>query len=94
MAIEATEPSTALIQNDIVLFGLIAATLGLVFWLASGPTRALGLMRQGLARALEQSYTEAMATEAAHQMIAADSDDALEGGAAFLQRRKPQFKGR
>ena len=38
MAIEATEPSTALIQNDIVLFGLIAATLGLVFWLASGPT--------------------------------------------------------
>ena len=38
MAIEATEPSTPLIQNDIVLFGLIAATLGLVFWLASGPT--------------------------------------------------------
>lgn len=38
MAIEATEPSNALIQNDIVLFGLIAATLGLIFWLASGPT--------------------------------------------------------
>lgn len=38
MAIEVTEPSAALIQNDIVLFGLIAATLGLVFWLASGPT--------------------------------------------------------
>ncbi len=38
MAIEATEPSTALIQNDIVLFGLIAATLGLIFWLSSGPT--------------------------------------------------------
>lgn len=28
----------ALIQNDIVLFGLIAATLGLIFWAASGPT--------------------------------------------------------
>ncbi len=38
MAIEATAPSSALIQNDIVLFGLIAATLGLIFWLASGPT--------------------------------------------------------
>lgn len=38
MAIEATEPSTALIQNDIVLFGLIAGTLGLIFWLSSGPT--------------------------------------------------------
>jgi uncharacterized membrane protein len=30
--------STALISNDIVLFGLIAATLGLIFWTASGPT--------------------------------------------------------
>ena len=38
MAIEAAEPSTALIQNDIVLFGLIAGTLGLIFWLSSGPT--------------------------------------------------------
>ena len=38
MAIEATAPSTALITNDIVVFGLIAGTLGLIFWLASGPT--------------------------------------------------------
>ena len=35
MAVESAGPSTALIQNDIVLFGLIAATLGLVFWTAS-----------------------------------------------------------
>ena len=40
MAIEATEPSTALIQNDIVLFGLIAATLGAVFWTSSRETGA------------------------------------------------------
>lgn len=33
-------PSTALIQNDIVLFGLIAATLGAVFWTASRETGA------------------------------------------------------
>ena len=38
MAIEASAPSTAIIQNDIVLFGLLAATLGVIFWLASGPT--------------------------------------------------------
>jgi len=38
MAIESTEPSTVLIQNDVVVFGLIAGTLGLIFWLASGPT--------------------------------------------------------
>lgn len=29
------DSSHALIQNDIVLFGLIAATLALVFWTAS-----------------------------------------------------------
>ncbi|MGB3394609.1 MAG: DUF819 family protein [Stenotrophomonas sp.] len=33
-----TESTTALISNDIVGLGLIAATLGLIFWLASGPT--------------------------------------------------------
>ncbi|RRN80646.1 DUF819 family protein [Pseudoxanthomonas sp. SGD-10] len=38
MAPETAETSTALIANDIVVFGLIAATLGLIFWLASGPT--------------------------------------------------------
>ena len=31
MAIETAAPSTALITNDIVLFGLIAGTLGAVF---------------------------------------------------------------
>jgi uncharacterized membrane protein len=30
--------STAIIQNDIVLLGLIAATLGAIFWASSGPT--------------------------------------------------------
>lgn len=38
MALESAEPSVALITNDVVVFGLIAATLGLIFWLASGPT--------------------------------------------------------
>jgi uncharacterized membrane protein len=35
------EGSTALITNDIVVFGLIAATLALVFWTSTGPTRWL-----------------------------------------------------
>ena len=38
MAIETAVPSTALITNDFVLFGLIAATLGAVFWTASRET--------------------------------------------------------
>jgi len=62
--------------------------------LAAGPTRALGLMRQGIARALEQSYAEALAMEATHQLIAGDSADAREGGMAFLERRQAVFTGR
>ncbi|MEN5060614.1 DUF819 family protein [Luteimonas sp. TWI1416] len=38
MAIDSAAPNTALITSDIVLFGLLAATLGLIFWLSSGPT--------------------------------------------------------
>lgn len=37
----AIEASAPLIQNDIVVFGLIAATLGLIFWASSGPTALL-----------------------------------------------------
>lgn len=35
------EASTALISNDVVLFGLIAATLAAIFWTATGPTKLL-----------------------------------------------------
>jgi uncharacterized membrane protein len=38
MAIDTGDAAPALITNDIVVFGLIAATLALIFWLASGPT--------------------------------------------------------
>ena len=38
MAIESDDATPALITNDIVVFGLIAATLGAIFWLARGPT--------------------------------------------------------
>ncbi|NNM75335.1 2-(1,2-epoxy-1,2-dihydrophenyl)acetyl-CoA isomerase [Sphingomonas sp. ID1715] len=62
--------------------------------LAAGPTRALGLMRQGLAAALESDYAKALTMEAEHQRIAGDSEDAREGGLSFLEKRKPAFKGR
>jgi 2-(1,2-epoxy-1,2-dihydrophenyl)acetyl-CoA isomerase len=62
--------------------------------LANGPTVALGLMRQGLAGALEQSYADALLAEAKHQSMAASSADASEGGQAFLQRRKAVFTGK
>lgn len=68
--------------------------LALAQRLANGPTRALGLIRQGMARALEQPYAEALAMEAAHQHHAGDSADAAEGISAFAQKRPAAFQGR
>ena len=73
---------------------LQAEAMALAQRLANGPTFALGLMRQGLAGALEQTYADALHAEARHQSIAADSLDAAEGGQAFLQRRKAVFTGK
>lgn len=36
--VDAIDVAAPVIGSDIVVFGLIAATLGLIFWLASGPT--------------------------------------------------------
>lgn len=62
--------------------------------LAAGPTVALGLMRQNLAKALESDYASALATEAQGQWQAGDSADAIEGGKAFLEKRKVAFTGK
>jgi len=61
--------------------------------LAAGPTLAIGLMRRGLARALDGSYAESMQAEAENQERAGNSADAREGAMAFLGKRKPEFRG-
>jgi len=61
--------------------------------LANGPTVALGVMRQNVARALECDLPAALLGEAEGQWKAGDSADAAEGIRAFLEKRKADFKG-
>ncbi len=61
--------------------------------LAAGPTVALGLMRRQLHAALADDYDGAMRREAENQRMARGTADSMEGGMAFLQKRKAEFKG-
>jgi 2-(1,2-epoxy-1,2-dihydrophenyl)acetyl-CoA isomerase len=62
--------------------------------LANGPTVALGIMRQNIAGAMDGDYASALLREAEGQRIAGSTADAIEGGMAFLQKRKAEFKGK
>ncbi|MDT0508121.1 enoyl-CoA hydratase-related protein [Novosphingobium sp. MMS21-SN21R] len=68
--------------------------LALATRLANGPTVALGVMRQNLAKALEAEYASSLQIEAEGQWTAGDSADAAEGGSSFLEKRKPVFTGK
>ena len=72
---------------------LDADAFALAARLAAGPTVAMGLMRRGLADALERDYASAMQQEAEHQRAARGSADSAEGGRAFLEKRKAVFTG-
>ena len=61
--------------------------------LANGPTLALRTMKRNISAALDGTVNEVMLAEAEGQRVAGASKDAMEGGMAFLQKRKPAFKG-
>jgi 2-(1,2-epoxy-1,2-dihydrophenyl)acetyl-CoA isomerase len=62
--------------------------------LASGPTRALALIRHGIRDCLDKTLTEALMVERRNQLAAGRSADFAEGVAAFLQKRPAAFTGR
>ena len=61
--------------------------------LASGPTRAYGAVKQLLARTYDQSLEVQLEQESRLIAEMADSKDGREGLDAFLNKRKPNFKG-
>ncbi len=62
--------------------------------LSQGPTRAYGEVRRVFARAFGQPYEAQLEDEAQGLVRAASTEDAREGIMAFMDKRKPQFKGR
>ena len=72
---------------------LMPEAMALAERLAHGPTVALGVMRRNIAAAMDGTYADALGREAAGQRVAGNTGDAMEGGMAFLQKRKAEFRG-
>jgi 2-(1,2-epoxy-1,2-dihydrophenyl)acetyl-CoA isomerase len=61
--------------------------------LASGPTRALAIIRQSAWAALETDFERQLERERADQREAGRTEDFIEGVAAFLEKRPARFRG-
>ncbi|WP_324260814.1 enoyl-CoA hydratase-related protein [Altererythrobacter sp. H2] len=73
---------------------LMGEARALALKLANGPTLAYATMKKNIALAMDGTLPEVLVAEAEGQRIAGASADAMEGGMAFLQKRKAEFKGK
>jgi 2-(1,2-epoxy-1,2-dihydrophenyl)acetyl-CoA isomerase len=62
--------------------------------LASMPTYGLGLTKKAFYLGTDHNLDEQLAVETRLQILASESEDYQEGVQAFLQKRKPAFKGK
>ena len=72
---------------------LIDEAMALATRLSEGPTLAYSTMKANIQTALDGTLPQVLLAEAEGQRVAGASADAMEGGMAFLQKRKPAFKG-
>lgn len=61
--------------------------------MANLPTMALGLIKRTFNKSLTNNLEEQLALESKNQITAAESHDYAEGVSAFIEKRKPDFKG-
>ena len=62
--------------------------------LANMPTKALGFIKELFNESMGNTLEEQLALESKFQIEAAQSEDYAEGVTAFIEKRKPQFKGK
>jgi len=83
-----------LVYKSVEADDLMAEARTLAEKLANGPTLALRTMKANINLALDGTLPQVFVNEAEGQRLAGASADAMEGGMAFLQKRKAEFKGK
>lgn len=73
---------------------LMPVTMELAHRLAQGPTYAMALIKKLVQRSLETDFEESLRLAGPAQDIARQTEDHREGVRAFVEKRKPVFKGR
>jgi 2-(1,2-epoxy-1,2-dihydrophenyl)acetyl-CoA isomerase len=92
--VKATEAAAIGLINKVVPADqLDAAVKSYTDYYATAPTKSIGLIKKMLAKSATSSLDEMLEYEAYCQEIAGTSHDYKEGVTAFLEKRKPNFKG-
>ena len=73
---------------------LMETTMELAQRLASGPTYAMALIKRLVQKSLDTDLEQSLRLAGPAQDIARRTEDHREGVRAFLEKRKPEFKGR
>jgi 2-(1,2-epoxy-1,2-dihydrophenyl)acetyl-CoA isomerase len=89
----AEAASIGLINKVVPADQLDAAVKSYTDYYAAAPTKSIGLIKKMLAKSATSSLDEMLEYEAYCQEIAGTSHDYKEGVTAFLEKRKPDFKG-
>lgn len=92
--IDAREAERIGLINKVVPASELESTvMALANRLAQGPTKAIGMAKLLLLRALSTDLSGAIDLEALGQGICYQTDDHKEGVRAFLEKRQPEYKG-